>query len=898
MKRSLHSISRRRVLSTRLVSSCHIASLPLASFRCRRPVRLLARRTATTTASTSESATISVHGKTYSIPTSDTLERFRQTATELLETEQVSSNEEWFTAENCLNQLRQGSDAASTDLFLRLYDKLLMTDRPRLDEGSSSISDFLINREMIHRAVFSWQQLHRVEEAIPNLLQPRRLLDYLHAWSRYIPGNPLISNTIMSWTIDAIYRRSKGLRTSDEQERTDDAQLATDLLSRMWDNPRDFVRPSATNVNVVICLWRHDPVKAMAVFRANSHAIDIRTYHHLLPALSAPAAETIVKEKLQVRPDITCWNLVLNAYAKSGKKLMAAERVQHIMVHIMTNPTLQPDVVTFNTALRAWARVGWANQCEKVMRDMKEAYEHGTLDKPPDAVTYATVINAFAKAGEPERAERLSNELYQTFMSDNQSDLKPNILTFTSILDAYSRSIAKAVDKKNHVRAWAHLASARRIWDRMWELYQFGLLLKPDVQAYNTYMSCYQRTAFIRTAPQVNTAAEQVEKLYQEVKNDPLLQPDFITFSITMQAWLQRADGIERAMELLDEAWNDEKVFIDACSMHHIVTGICRAGRPGLGQTLLLRCCEARRTHPHRLEEPIRPSFGAVLGGWTTQRGPIAAKKAHELMQELHRYREEGVLALRPDRRMYQALTSIWANSHTAGATYHSYAYLSKMRDLSKKEDPSMRPNLMNFHNVLLACGRGKVNPFMAEMVLQELRDDYENSGCHASLRPVAETFNLVLNAWARYDHPDSVRKAEELFSEVQRLHATGEFDCCDMVTYNIMLNCYANSGRREDAEKAERLLQGLERVAKPNARAHGAIIKAWSKAGVPEKAHETLLYLCKRYLNGEKEMMQPIQQNFDVVMKAWRNTEHVQAQQKMREAAEMRQSIMAELST
>ena len=62
-------------------------------------------------------------------------------------------------------------------------------------------------------------------------------------------------------------------------------------------------------------------------------------------------------------------------------------------------------------------------------------------------------LNAFAKAGRPDKAEALSDEMYSAFMVNGDTELKPSIPMFTTILDAYMRTISDEntiKDKHSH----------------------------------------------------------------------------------------------------------------------------------------------------------------------------------------------------------------------------------------------------------------------------------------------------------------------------------------------------------------------------------------------------------------------------------------------------------------
>jgi len=615
---------------------------------------------------------------------------------------------------------------------------------------------------------------------------------------------------------------------------------------------------------------------------------------------------------------VTCWNLVLAAWAKAPDKKLAAERVEQLLVTMMMSssserstmdtapsPTwplisasirmpaghsVQPDLTTFNTALSAYARAGEAETCARLLGEMQDLFEAGRLASPPDAISYSTVMNAFAKAGRPDMAEAYLEDMYAAFMQHGMEDMRPTLPILTSVLDAYSKSIAKAVCIPDNAAMFKLLERARLVFQRLRTWHEYGFLptRAPDVTAYNVMMGCYLRASHAQTAPVVNKSAEHADALLRALQADPALRPDFSSYSIVIQAWLNRPDGLSRAVELLDEMWEQSEtnpaMKPDSKSLHCIIVGLSRnSGKPEVAQQLLLSVCEARRLNPSRTEAPLLGSFGSVVGSWVQSDHPKAAVFAQSLVDQMEHYQRIGVLTEGPDRLIYSTVLNCWAHSNLSDAGHRAHTILTKMRDLAKSTgDRSMLPDdPTTYNNVILAFSKGKVHPYRAEQVLREMYDDFKQGLLPSSSQLDIKCFNTALSAWARSHKKEAMERAEALFREIQQLHARGKVQC-DTATFNIMLNVLAESRSRRNAERAEGIVMQMMTqsrgdgggktkapMPRPNAITYGSLIKAWVRLGDADRAERVLAHLCQEYLQHENEDMKPQRRHFDLVEKA-----------------------------
>jgi Pentatricopeptide repeat domain len=100
----------------------------------------------------------------------------------------------------------------------------------------------------------------------------------------------------------------------------------------------------------------------------------------------------------------------------------------------------KPDTITYNVVINAWAKSGdqgAALETERLLTRMHQLHQAGDKDIKPNVVTYGAVIDSYAKSGEKgaaAKADTLLAEMIQLYQSDPvaNSDLQPNTYVFNT----------------------------------------------------------------------------------------------------------------------------------------------------------------------------------------------------------------------------------------------------------------------------------------------------------------------------------------------------------------------------------------------------------------------------------------------------------------------------------
>ena len=173
-----------------------------------------------------------------------------------------------------------------------------------------------------------------------------------------------------------------------------------------------------------------------------------------------------------------------------------------------------------------------------------------------------------------------------------------------------------------------------------------------------------------------------------------------------------------------------------------------------------------------------------------------------------------------PNHITYLAIVNFWINQ---GATKRAELFLLKMASASMQSAHEANSNLNNkhiptpnrglFHIILTNWGEQRTPKNAENLLLKmaELSDDYG-----LEVRPTTETYNRLLNCWAKSMEVKSGERAEAILREMEELGNLGDEDAIpDIYSYNSVLNAWSNSGDAAALTRIDNLI--LEMILKGN---------------------------------------------------------------------------------
>ena len=224
--------------------------------------------------------------------------------------------------------------------------------------------------------------------------------------------------------------------------------------------------------------------------------------------------------------------------------------------------------------------------------------------------------------------------------------------------------------------------------------------------------------------------------------------------------------------------------------------------------------------------EPTNRHFNVVINAYAKSSDPFAAKKAHNLLQQM----KGGSLQSKPDIISYTTVIECLSKSAEPNAAQTAIDLLDEAFAVhAESGDPSLRPNLRTFTMVILTLSKCNGSPAKAKELLAQLIDLYEETGDEA-LKPNTFPFNYCLDCCANSlgDKMKAFRVATHTYQEMRESPYVSPdsftyafwFKCCNNLLddNDLKAKCmfYAFDECRKDGLVSNTVLNRLQRAVAP----------------------------------------------------------------------------------
>lgn len=243
-------------------------------------------------------------------------------------------------------------------------------------------------------------------------------------------------------------------------------------------------------------------------------------------------------------PNIATYTMILDAASHCPDPVERINFTEKLLVRLISesagNPNVRPTTVTFSAAINAFARSGndeHAERAERLLELAQEMHDNGHKGLEPNAVMYTSVIKAWAKAGNPNRAELLLKRMYEDYTLNGNTNVKPTIWTFNTVLAAWSKGSPSG-----------GVESAEKLLRNMIDLKKQGMVdSQPDTVSYNCLLHALARKR--RSYPNASAKAQLLVEEMLEVartEGDEHVQPNEITYTALFKI-LNSCGSVDRA---------------------------------------------------------------------------------------------------------------------------------------------------------------------------------------------------------------------------------------------------------------------------------------------------------------------------------------------------------------
>jgi len=496
--------------------------------------------------------------------------------------------------------------------------------------------------------------------------------------------------------------------------------------------------------------------------------------------------DVAIPSSSSVQPNVRSFNTVLMAWSKSHEKNAPemAEAILHSMKkqkinnkkstlsaangndeslftidddsNISVYYNVQPDVISYNTVINCWSKAQRSDsgkRAEAILREMMSE-EVGVI---PDTISYSTVINAYANIGNAERAEQILNEMYDNYYNltkteintnqdennndngknlmvsnNHNSNAKPTVESFSTVLKAWSKSKAKDAPER-----------ATALLERMKDTTN---MIQPNMVSYTTVMDCWAKSGRYDSGEQAEEILREMEELSSESPKYAHLQPNIISYNTVINAYANIGNA-EKAESILDE------LCIGA-----LVQNIKKSGIQ-------------QQHHQGEKAKPNVRTFTTVIKAWakrasedisTTPSVPgedgynDAPERAEAILKRMKELGKNNVLPdIAPNRVSYTAVIDCWAKAKRDNSGERAEAILREMVFLSSAlpGNNEISPNTKSYNTVINAYANIG-DSVRAEIILKKLLDENNNNGDVSLVKPNICSFNTVLKAYSKTISP------------------------------------------------------------------------------------------------------------------------------------------------
>lgn len=126
------------------------------------------------------------------------------------------------------------------------------------------------------------------------------------------------------------------------------------------------------------------------------------------------------------RPDASVYNALITAHLHTRDKAKALEKARGYFDKMKGMERCQPNVVTYNILLRAFAQSGKVDQVNALFKDLDISAVS------PDVYTFNGVMDAYGKNG-------MIKEMESVLTRMRSNECKPDIITFNLLIDSYGK---------------------------------------------------------------------------------------------------------------------------------------------------------------------------------------------------------------------------------------------------------------------------------------------------------------------------------------------------------------------------------------------------------------------------------------------------------------------------
>ncbi|KAL3945009.1 MAG: hypothetical protein SGBAC_000930 [Bacillariaceae sp.] len=658
----------------------------------------------------------------------------------------------------------------------------------------------------------------------------------------------------------------KTLENEKQQRPKDFDSLSFNLIMNAWGHQRSIKAAKYADSLLQVLLQQAPILKADSY----SYSAVLNAYAKSGgKAVAANRAEELLHQMeatLRVTTDV-CHNAVINCWSVSGHP-DAGRRAQCWLTHLEENKDApNPTKISYNNCIKAWARSpNGAFNAHQLLRKMEDL--GGQFS--PDKISYSTCIDAYCKCADDLSAAADQAEQLLTQMEEKapvNEDIRPDVVAYTSVLYAFAR-------------AGTRTNEAMGLIDRM----KKHANEPPNTTFLNTLLHLFAKTH----------KPEPAETLLRSMKESDMADKISYTAVISANANVGNAT---RATELLSEllsqyesSENDARFLPTTktyASVLHAIAKSKHCRRIDLNQVDNL-LDQLRTLHQETGSPELQPNtvvYSLIFLILSNGRDPSAPERAEKLMALMKQEQEQGNDHVRPDATTYAYLINTYTKSRVHNSAQMARKLLIEVEAGFERGYDELRPTKLLYSAVLQAHAKSasREGAEFAEGLLQRTKDLYKKGKVYA--KPTTLYYNAVIDAHSRSNRGlDAAKRAEELLDELEQRHRAGDSELAPTTrSYNAVILAWKNSNSKIAPRRAEALLKRMnekyssgDQTCRPDRVTINTIIGVWAKSrtpDAPERAETFLKFMENLYLTVGDSTFKPDSYSYNTVIDAYSST-------------------------
>jgi pentatricopeptide repeat protein len=636
----------------------------------------------------------------------------------------------------------------------------------------------------------------------------------------------------------------------------------------------------------------------------------------------------------QLRPDIVTFNTVLNTLSQSATP-MAAQVAEDTLFMLLDQGTatplsssttstlnsLQPDVITFNTVMSAWAKAHQPERAEQVFAKMQGQYQtYGATWAKPTVQTYGILISAWGRVGKPKKAQAYFDEMCSRFTNtttttNNNANTPDNNVAECPQVEQYNALL----------HAWAVAgfpAHCESLLHRMMNTETTAATtassthtVQPNTTSFTIVLDAYAKST---SDPE---AAERAQNLFFQIlhyhnkhgKRGGIKhkRPETAVYRTMMHVWNRHAHhhpphfACSRAMEVFQAM---PKSSLTVQDLNVVLNAMAKAGQGSLALKWLTI------ELPMNGMSPDGVTYGTVLSAIATelrnlnQRSknnhrsqsnhhgkshehptpPPLPKEKHEQQQKYQQHLVDQaellwedmlVRGIHPNVRTLTALASVYSQRTGTDAATKAHKVLEQILDLVMESKSNSQHNLDALVNQVLGAWIQVGDCHQAELVWWRLRNRTNTSLTSETSTSLpyltTQSLNLVLEGWSRLarEDPQAAERAEALLRKVQTEAPDDALVRPDGKSYREVWAAWSHHPQGQAKveqlwqERISRLHAG-ERQLELNIADYNVMMRAMMKFGNYSRVKELFQQLASP-LSSQQENVRPNATTFTIMIEA-----------------------------